>query len=346
MGDAPERTAADQVQPADQVRPAERPVEHDRSADRAGRVDWVGAARARDGAGSDAVRLAAVGADGAREAGDAVQGFRNDYRERLDTELPGATGPATPRDSMSRVSDSGLVPRVDAEDADGYLFHASHHDSPWLRPADAASTEAQRIIVAVDQGDGHHLQRHEGEASGEGVQNRVETLRDPANAKPESRARGDDAFHTMRDQATGQDVPARHKCAQEATCINDPDAFATAVARALQRPDVCTVLERSYDPDYQPDRVKAFIEELLGPGGHEFCEGYRLRPIDGSAGKAMQNRAEWVKAGRECRLTDAVEPKSDPIDTFEGGMIDVFFKPNTQRTGYEISTMYPNPPTD
>lgn len=40
------------------------------------------------------------------------------------------------------------------------------------------------------------------------------------------------------------------------------------------------------------------------------------------------------------------EPSARPVDTFVGGSIVFVFGANTARDGYEIVTMYPQPPDD
>lgn len=259
------------------------------------------------------------------------------YATDLDTGLTRSDRPATPRAAMRDVP--GL-PVVTSHEAAHYLATANLDQRPWLRPAAHASPEAKRVIAAVDQGDGHHLQRHEGAAAGDAARSRVERLHDPANPDAASRGRADDGILT--DPDTG--APRRHRCNAEATAISDPDAFAAAVAGSSQHPVVKDALTRPYDPDDKPGQVSLPIAEVLGPNGHLFCEGYRLTPIDGSLDRAMANRAEWVKAQRDGTPTDATGPRSEKIDTFEGGRITIFFKPRPDLTGYEIRTLYPESP--
>jgi hypothetical protein len=254
------------------------------------------------------------------------------YRRVLDTEAASPDDPRTPRESMRGMP--GLSPDA----AERYLGAVGFGERPWLRPVHAASLDARRVIATVDHGDGHALHRHEGAASGDAARDRVERLHDPANPDDAGRTRAEDAFAV---DADGK--PRRHRCGSEATAIADPDAFATAIARALDHPVVGGVLRRPFDPSTKPRDVDVPISELLGADGHEACEGYRLVPIDGSASMAMENRAEWVKAARDAAPTRAVEPSSEKIETFEGGNVVFAFQPRTGRGGYEIMTMYPKP---
>lgn len=255
------------------------------------------------------------------------------YRQSLDRELPGPDGPRPPRESLREM------PGLSTEAAERHLNAADLAERPWLRPAMVASEDARRVIATVDQGEGHHLRRHEGAASGDAARERVERLCDPANPDAVSRGRADDAFKVGADG-----VPRRHVCRDEATAISDPDAFATAVARAMEHPDVRKVLDRTVQPEDKRREVEIPINELLGPKGHESCAGYRLIPIDGSIYKAMDNRAAWVKAQRDGAPTDAVEPTSSKIDTFEGGTIKILIQPRDDRSRYEIMNLFPKPP--
>lgn len=260
-----------------------------------------------------------------------ASGYRPAYAQRLD--LPGPDGRTTARDSLRAMP--GLTP----EAAEHHLTTANLTERPWLRPARDAAPESRRVIATVDQGEGHHLRRHEGAASGDVARARVEGLRDPANADAASRGRADDAFRVGADG-----TPRRHVCGAEATAIADPDAFATAVARATERPDVKAALVSPVHPTDWPSDIAIPIGDLLGPKGHEHCEGYRLVPVNGSLDEAKQNRAEWTKAQREGRSTDAVKPEARKIESFAGGTIVVAFRPRPDRAGHEIMTMYPTPP--
>jgi hypothetical protein len=141
-------------------------------------------------------------------------------------------------------------------------------------------------------------------------------------------------------------APLRHVCGAEATAISDPDAFATAVARAMGRSDVRAALNQTIRGGDAPPDIEIPISELLGPNGHEYCEGYRLMPVDGSIHKAMENRAAWVKAQRHGDEPGAARPLSNRISTFEGGVIAIVVRPRADGTGHAITTLYPRPPQD
>lgn len=230
------------------------------------------------------------------------------------------------------------LPDLSTTDAKKYLDAVDRSRRPWLASADHAGNDTQRIIAAVDRGEGHFLQRHEGHAAGERGRARVELLQDPANADEASRKAADDAYKI---DPAGR--PQRHVCGADSTCIKDPELFARAVERVARHPHVRSVLDHDYDPQYRPTPVKMPIADILGKDGHEHCEGYRLSAIDGSVGKAQQNRAEWVKAHREGRTTEAIEPTSEKIESFEGGSLMCMFTAKNDRSGYTVLTLFPRP---
>lgn len=59
---------------------------------------------------------------------------------------------------------------------------------------------------------------------------------------------------------------------------------------------------------------------------------------------ARDCRDAWAEAHATGREPDVPKPTMEPITTFEGGTIEFFFRPNRDRTGYEVNTMYPEPP--
>lgn len=264
-------------------------------------------------------------------------GPRDPYCYRIHERLPAPDGHGpteSPAQTLRRFrpGEAGL-PELTPAEATRYLDETPRTARPWLTPSDRATGDSRWVTAAIDRGDGHFLQRHEGYVIGELARARVERLQDPANVDPVSRAEADDAY-------TGK----RHWCAAESTYINDPDAFATAYARAVRHPAVRDALNRSYDTDFDPPRIAIPIAHLLGPTGHEYCGGHHLRPIDGSLAEARHNRAEWVKAQRYGRQTDSTEPVADKIESFEGGTMLCVVKPKVDQSGYTIGTMFPRPP--
>lgn len=87
------------------------------------------------------------------------------YRERLDTpDRIGPNGTAdTPRDALARFDPrrAGLDD-ISTDEAAAHITGADLAERPWLSTAKNATPEAQRILAALDRGDGHALQRHEG----------------------------------------------------------------------------------------------------------------------------------------------------------------------------------------
>jgi hypothetical protein len=210
-------------------------------------------------------------------------------------------------------------------------------DRPWLTSARGHDLSVQRLFAALDQGQGHALERHEGYPSDSLLDRRVRYLQDPAQLDLTKRLAAEDAF-------TGRD----HRCADTATKIGDPEAFATAFARGIDTAQVQAALSTPYAKGAQPLPVRIAIAELLGPEGHRFCTGSALRPVGGSLDAARDCRAAWVDAYRSGRDPESPTPVAEPIPTFAGGTIEFVFAPNSTRTSYEIITMYaePKPPEE
>jgi hypothetical protein len=79
---------------------------------------------------------------------------------------------------------------------------------------------------------------------------------------------------------------------------------------------------------------------LLGPDGHRFCRGSQLEPVDGSMKKARNYRDSWATGNHS-----GPEPRIRPVETFEGGTVTFTFRPSPLG-GYEVNTMYVNPPSE
>lgn len=235
--------------------------------------------------------------------------------------------------AMFRAERAGL-PEVSSGEAGRY---AERHraERPWLVAAERASPEALRIIVAADQGGGHGHIRHEGWVTEEASMRRVAYLEDPAQLDPGRRRAGIDGLRPG---------DRNHICASLSTRITDPAAFATALARGTAHPDVRAALSTPYDRDSRPDPVRIPIADLLGSDGHKACTGWQLEPVAGSPRTAMDNRREWRTAIADGRQPDVPEPRACPIPTFEGGTIFFAISQNRQRNGYEIASLFPQPP--
>ena len=203
--------------------------------------------------------------------------------------------------------------------------------------AERASPESRRIIVAIDQGAGHGHIRHEGWATEEANMRRVAYLEDPAQLDVVKRPRGIDGLKPN---------DKRHKCADLATRITDPGAFATAFARGAEHGEVRAALSTPYDRDRRPDPVRVPIADLLGNDGHKHCTGWQLEPVAGSMDAAIKNRRAWQAALAEGRQADVPGPVARPTPTFEGGEMLFLIGHNKTRDGYEIVNMYPQPRDD
>jgi hypothetical protein len=263
-----------------------------------------------------------------------VVASREPYAAHLDKPLAG--GEPTAREVLDRF-DPRRANLPDLTPAEAVTYIETHaRDRPWLTSARGHDASVQRLFAALDQGQGHALERHEGYPSDSFLQRRVQYLEDPAQLDLTKRLAGEDAFKPGKD----------HKCSDVATKIADPEAFATAFARGLENPDVRAALSKPYAKGASPEPVEIPIAELLGPDGHRFCTGFALRPVGGSVEASTDCRLAWVDACRSGRLPDAPAPVAEPISTFEGGTILLVFGPNSSRTAYEMLTMYAEPKSD
>lgn len=164
---------------------------------------------------------------------------------------------------------------------------------------------------------------------------RVAYLEDPAQLDPDKRRRGIDGL-----RPGGR----YHACGGLASRITDPDAYATALARGAENPGISTALSTPYNRDRHPDLVRISIADLLGKNGHKVCTGWQLEPVGGSIDVARDNRRAWRMAMAEGRQPDVSEPAVRPVPSFEGGTIVFVISHNQQRNGYEIATLFPQPP--
>jgi hypothetical protein len=234
--------------------------------------------------------------------------------------------------AVFRAERAGL-PEVSPGEAGRYV-ERHRAGRPWLEAAERASPEAVRIIVAADQGGGHGHIRHEGWVTEEASMRRVAYLEDPAQLDPGKRRAGVDGLRPRR----------HHVCADMSSRITDPDAFATALARGAAHPDVRAALSVPYVREHRPRVVWVPISSLLGSDGHKACTGWQLEPVAGSTDAARDNRRAWRAAVADGRQPDVPEPGARPVPTFEGGTIAFVISHNRQRNGYEIASLFPQPP--
>ncbi len=240
-----------------------------------------------------------------------------------------------PRGELAALSAerAGLT-EVSAEEAGRYV---ERHRSgrPWLEAAGRASPEALRVIVAADQGGGHGHIRHEGWVTEEASMRRVAYLEDPAQLDPDKRRRGIDGLRPG---------DRYHGCGRFASRVTDPDAYATALAQGAENPDIQAALNTPYNRDRRPSPVRIPITDLLGKDGHKVCTGWQLEPVEGSIDVARDTRRAWRAAMADGRQPDVPEPEARPVPTFEGGTIVFVISHNRERDGYEIATLFPQPP--
>jgi hypothetical protein len=226
------------------------------------------------------------------------------------------------------------LPEVSASEAMAYL-DAHRVGRPWLAAAGSCPPEVQRIFAALDQGGGHAHIRHEGWVTEEMIQRRVAYLEDPAQLDATKRSAGIDGV------ASGNKP---HRCGSIATRITDPEAFAFAVTRAAEHPDVRAALETDFKERRAPGHVVLPIGDLLGSNGYRYCAGWQLEAVDGSMKTARERRDTFAASLARNAIPDGPEPKVRPVGTFDGGTMVLTFGPNRARNGYEIVTMYVNPP--
>jgi len=241
------------------------------------------------------------------------------------------------RDELARFSPGRAgLPQVSPEEADRHI--EQHRPArPWLEAAERASPESRRILAAIDQGTGHGHIRHEGWVTEEANMRRAAYLEDPAQLDVTKRLRGIDGLKRN---------DMRHRCAELATRMTDPDAFATAFTRGAEHPRVRAVMAMPYDPGVWPSPILIPIADLLGKDGHKYCTGWQLEPVDGSMDAAISNRRAWRTAMAEARQPDVPQPAARPIPTFEGGTLLFLVGHNQAQDGYEIVNMYPQPRDD
>lgn len=122
--------------------------------------------------------------------------------------------------------------------------------------------------------------------------------------------------------------------------------FATVFVKGVEHPDVRRALVTPFEPGLHPEKVAVPIEDLLGPDGYQHCSGYRLEPVGGSMDAARDCRSAWVHALCTGREPDVPKPRCSSIESFQGGIVEFFFRPNRSKDGYEVATMYVEPPND
>lgn len=253
------------------------------------------------------------------------------YRERLDNPdrlRPDGTAD-TPREALDRFDPrrAGLDD-IDADQATEHIAGADLAKRPWLSTArDATTPEAQRVIAALDRGDGHALQRHEGSIMPDMTEARAAKLVDPAVPNPADRAPGKDAYRSKM-----------HACGIDATALVDPDAFAVAFARAVEHPKARAVLDGSFDAK-KARAIDIPLDDLLGPESAQYCAGHRLDPIDGDVRQGGVDNRRARRAGDMPTVPEATAAALGR-DDFDGADLHLAFKPNRDRSEYEVAAMY------
>ncbi|MFC0624549.1 hypothetical protein [Kribbella deserti] len=219
------------------------------------------------------------------------------------------------------------LPEMSLTEAVDYIT-ANKEARPWLAPAADCEPEVQRVYATLDNGLGHAHHRHDGLGDDTLYERRVAYLEDPAQTNPTLRAKSEDAF------APGN----LHYCGIEATRIADPRAFATAMARALEHPDIQAVLATEWDEDRRPLPAEVPIADLLGSDGHRHCVGFRLK---GEWPASKRARKRWAMARASgADLSSIALPDAEPIDSFEGASLQIQFVQDFGAKKYQLKSAF------
>lgn len=247
-------------------------------------------------------------------------------------DLDASVGDSTARSLITKFTgDRANQPDMSEDQAGAYLRERVR-TQPKLMAAMDQDPCVRRAYAIFDQGRFHGTPRHEGGVTDLDHERRVLLREDPAQPDPEKRAQGLDGHRK-----------GKHIVGDTSSSISDPVAYMVALVRGVENPDVRSVLESPFRPNRRPDSVMISISDLLGPNGHEHCGGYRL--VGDDLKQAADERNEWIKARRNGDPTGALSPpRAVPVATFEGGEIEFRFTANRARTGYELITMFPQPP--
>ena len=110
-------------------------------------------------------------------------------------------------------------------------------------------------------------------------------------------------------------------------------------------------------------RASISMRELLGPDGHRACSGAHL--VGGDEDGARAARRNFVRSVQAEMATDDVAdpaaeyqraavkvhteeglplPGAEAVPSFQEGTVAVAFKAKVDKSGYELSTMFPVPP--
>ncbi|HEY3682020.1 MAG TPA: hypothetical protein VGL93_03225 [Streptosporangiaceae bacterium] len=254
--------------------------------------------------------------------------------DRVDT--PGE--PDTPNAALRRFrpENAGLEATTRTE-ADAYIAaHAAGH--PWLRAIAHASPEARSVLVSLVRGHGHAVERHEGGVTPAQTDARVRRLEDPAIGADADRRPGRDAYRAGK----------THGCGDYATRIADPDAFAVCFTRGVEHPRTRDAFAKPAGPGLAPPSpVRIQLDVLLGPDGHRYCDGHRLKPVhEDGRDVAKTHRSNWITDHEKHDHGIMPEPESIRLrpDDFKGSVVEFHFRLNRDKTGWEIATMYVEPP--
>ena len=204
--------------------------------------------------------------------------------------------------------------RSASQTATAYL-DKHHVERPWLSVARDCPPEVQRVFAALDQGGGHAHIRHEGWVTEEMNERRVRNLEDPAQLDPAKRVAGVDGVKVGNQSSSVRRVSLRR--------ITDPEAFATAFARGIEHPDVRAALDSpgpvpSQSACRYPTSWAMTVTNSAPAGGWNRSTG--------ACSRHWPTGAAWVAGNR-----DAPEPRTRPVETFEGGTVTFVFRAEHRR---------------
>lgn len=245
---------------------------------------------------------------------------------------------ATARDYLERFDPrrAGQDRDLSTDDAVSYLSHR-RRDQPRFGSVAEQEPCVQRVYATLDQGGFHGTIRHEGGVSNEEHLRRVQYREDPAQLDPDKRVRAVDAYRKGNQ---------RHLCPEYSTGIDDPIAYALAVARGVEHPKVREVLDAAPDPAWDEERTRKQIDiaEILGEDGHRYCTGHQL--VGEDLKQAAKDRDRYLKAQWRGQQTDVPAPQAERIDSFENGVIEFRFRATDNNSRYKLLSMFPKPFAD
>lgn len=258
----------------------------------------------------------------------------SDHADRSDQQ----TGDRTARDWVRGFDPRRAGGRADIDEAEAVRYLAEQgRTQPKFRGLTEQDPSVQRVYAGLDRGWFHGTTRHEGGLTSEDHLRRLLLREDPAQADEAKRARAVDAYRKGNQ---------RHLCPEYSTSVEDPVAYAVALARGVEHPRVREVLDAAPDETWDEERTRTQIRisELLGDDGHEYCKGYQL--VGEDLRQATKERDAYLKSQWKGQQNDLPEPRAERISSFEDGVLEFRFRATDGNSRYRLITMFPKPFAD